>query len=46
MNPSDWTDKQVATVIQRYREHGEIEGGPNSLAGLLIEQTQRDLPEE
>jgi hypothetical protein len=41
------TDRQIADVIRRYREKGLTEGGPWSLAELLMEQRRRiksDLP--
>lgn len=41
------TDRQIADIIRRYREKGLTEGGPWSLAQLLMEQRRRiksDLP--
>jgi hypothetical protein len=42
---SDLTDKQIASVIKRYRESSKTEGGPYSLADLLLEQKRRSPSE-
>ena len=41
MNIESWNDKQIASVIARYRKRGLTEGGPFSLADLLMEQRRR-----
>lgn len=41
MEIGSWNDKQIASVIERYRKRGLTEGGPFSLSELLMEQRRR-----